>query len=524
MSESAPGGAWSVAFRQWRGERPYQEDDFGIVGGTFGGDGTPPELLMVLADGMGGEVGGARASRSVVRTFLGRFGEIEGPTDARLNECLDEANRGLHDQVAFDPDLDGMGSTVVAAVYDGRNVSWLSVGDSPMWLFAEGRLTRLNADHSMAPVLDGMVERGEMSRQEALTDGTRHMLRSAVTGLEVDYVDCDRHPCRLGQGDYLLVASDGIETLTEEDIEHCLDTTDGNAEAAADALYSAVQAADRPNQDNVTFLLLAGREHGAHPAGSERTMPALVPPSAPVTRTRAPSTPLIPRGGGRRTAGGGRPDAGHRTDMVVPGPFVPDGVGGRAPAGDDDRGARTGRGRLAGTAGGARRDGGSGAGGHRRFGGTATTAGSRDRRPGGRRTGGTTGAACRFRHAAAAGRAVEGTRAGSCRRRRHGGDRLTGIGDGVAAARPRIRETGRPRHLPRPRRFHPGTTAQGTRSRRCGGACGPPGRADGAAAGAGRPLRTSRHGNLRRNHSRPVGGARVVGPAGARAGDGVDAR
>ena len=297
MSESAPGGAWSVAFRQGRGERPYQEDDFGIVGGTFGGDETPPELLMVLADGMGGEVGGARASRSVVRAFLGRFGEVEGPTTVRLHECLHEANRDLHDQVAVDPELDGMGSTVVAAVYDGRDVSWLSVGDSPMWLFADGRLTRLNADHSMAPVLDRRVERGEMSREEALSDGTRHMLRSAVTGHEVEKVDCDRHSCRLGQGDYLLVASDGLETLTEEDIAYYLESANGNAEAAADALYSAVQAEGRLNQDNVTFLLLAGREHTAAPAESDRTMPALVPLPAPAVRKRESAIPLIPRGG-----------------------------------------------------------------------------------------------------------------------------------------------------------------------------------------------------------------------------------
>lgn len=297
MSEPAPGGAWSVAFRQWRGERPYQEDDFGIVGGTFGGDETPPELLMVLADGMGGEVGGARASRSVVRAFLGRFGEVEGPTAARLNECLYEANRDLHDQVAVDPELDGMGSTVVAAVYDGHDVSWLSVGDSPMWLFAGGRLTRLNADHSMAPVLDRRVERGEMSREEALSDGTRHMLRSAVTGHDVEKVDCNRHSCRLGRGDYLLVASDGLETLAEEDIAYYLESANGNAETAADALYSAVQAEGRRNQDNVTFLLLAGRERTAARVESGRTMPALVPRPAPAVRKREPATPRVPRGG-----------------------------------------------------------------------------------------------------------------------------------------------------------------------------------------------------------------------------------
>ena len=297
MGESGSGSAWSVAFRQWRGERPYQEDDFGIVGGNFGGEEAVPELLMVLADGMGGEVGGATASRSVVRTFLGRFGETEGAATARLNECLDAANRFLYDQVSDNPELDGMGSTVVAAVYDGRSVAWLSVGDSPMWLYTEGRLTRLNADHSMAPVLDRMVGIGELSREEALSDGTRHMLRSAVTGLDVDLVDCARRPCRLEQGDCLLVASDGIETLAEEEIERCLRATNGDAEASADALFSAVQSAGRSNQDNVTFLLLAGRDHTTPRPESDRTVSALVPvPALPAPKLKSKS-PIFPRRG-----------------------------------------------------------------------------------------------------------------------------------------------------------------------------------------------------------------------------------
>ena len=157
-----------------------------------------------------------------------------------------------------------MGSTVVAAVYDGQGVSWVSVGDSPMWLFIGGRLLRLNADHSMAPVLDRMAEVGELTPEEALNDGTRHMLRSAVTGSELDLIDRDHRPCRLREGDFLLLASDGIETLSQEEIELCLESARGGSRATADALLSAVKAAAKPYQDNVTFLLLAGEGHTAH--------------------------------------------------------------------------------------------------------------------------------------------------------------------------------------------------------------------------------------------------------------------
>ena len=251
---------WPVACRQWQGARPYQEDDYDLrlLADEPGGEGGAPALLMVLADGMGGEVGGATASHGVVQAFIHHFPQTRGAVGARLNECLDAANHGLHAQVAADPGLDGMGCTVVAAVYDGRSLAWLSVGDSPMWLFTGGRLARLNADHSMAPVLDRLAEIGELSPEEARGDGKRNMLRSAVMGAKVELVDCGRRSCRLGPGDYLLLASDGLQTLADHDLERWLHVADGGVEAAADALLSAVQAAAGPGQDNVTFLLLAG--------------------------------------------------------------------------------------------------------------------------------------------------------------------------------------------------------------------------------------------------------------------------
>ena len=247
-----------VAWRRWQGARPYQEDDFGLLEGDFAGEGGAPAVLMVLADGMGGEVGGATASHCVVQAFERHFPASRRATDLRLNECLTAATRALHDRISADPELDGMGSTVVAALYDGRHLSWLSVGDSPMWLFTGGRLVRLNADHSMGPFLDRLAELGEISPEEARRDGRRHMLRSAVTGSEVDLIDSVHRSCRLGSGDCLLLASDGLQTLTEEEIERLLGSAHDDPEAAADALLSAVRAAAPPNQDNVTFLVLAG--------------------------------------------------------------------------------------------------------------------------------------------------------------------------------------------------------------------------------------------------------------------------
>lgn len=259
---AGPSGSarWPLAGRQWQGARAYQEDSFATLDVGTAGQGTPAARLMVLADGMGGAAGGATASRIAVEAFVRGFPGLNGPADTRFRACLDAATARLREREYEDPRLRGMGTTVVAALYDGRRLDWLSVGDSPMWLFADGALERLNADHSMAPVLERLVLEGELSPEAARWDRRRHMLRSAVTGRPPDMVDCGSRACRLGTGDCLLIASDGIETLTEAEIAGELRAADGNADAAADALDRAVRAAAGPRQDNVTILLLSAAE------------------------------------------------------------------------------------------------------------------------------------------------------------------------------------------------------------------------------------------------------------------------
>ena len=259
-----------VACRQWQGTRTYQEDDFGTLAG---GEAEDEDLLIVLADGMGGEAGGATASGTVVSAFLDRFPRATGGVGIRLRSCLEAATARLRQQVETDTKLTGMGSTVVAVHFDGAELSWLSVGDSPMWLFTRGRLVRLNDDHSMAPVLDRLVEEGELSPAEARRDSRRNMLRSAVTDEQAELVDSARRSCALQDHEFLLVATDGIETLSLGEIERLLAAAKGDAEAAADAVLAELRRAADPDQDNVTILLLSGgSEAAAQAADSDGTL------------------------------------------------------------------------------------------------------------------------------------------------------------------------------------------------------------------------------------------------------------
>ena len=249
------------AARQIPGKREYQEDDYGLLDGRdLGLDGSEHSMLVV-ADGMGGHVGGATASGLLSKTFVEVYPQASGPIVDRLRDCLEAANKAIADAIAKNPKLDSMGSTLVAAVVSSEGLHWISVGDSPLWLFRQGKLERLNADHSMAPILADLVAKGGMTAEEAARDPRRHALRSAVMGDEIHLIDVSSQPVAVEQGDRLLLASDGLLTLSDQEIAAILKKTrDAPLEDSAAALIQAVEAAEYPHQDNTTILLYAPTE------------------------------------------------------------------------------------------------------------------------------------------------------------------------------------------------------------------------------------------------------------------------
>ena len=264
------------AARQIPGKREYQEDDYGLLDGRdLGIDGSEHTMLLV-ADGMGGHVGGATASGLLSKTFVEVYPQAAGPIVDRLRACLEAANKAIADAIAENPELDSMGSTLVAAVVSSEGLNWISVGDSPLWLFHEGKLERLNADHSMAPVLADLVATGRMTAENAELDPRRHSLRSAVMGDDIHLVDVSSQPVAVKKGDRLLLASDGLMTLSDQEIADILKKTqDAPLEDSTEALIQAVEAAEHPHQDNTTVLLYApaeGAESAAAAIGEEEAV------------------------------------------------------------------------------------------------------------------------------------------------------------------------------------------------------------------------------------------------------------
>ena len=264
-----------VAGAQIQGGRDYQEDDFSIRLLTDGD--TPAEedrLLLVLADGMGGHAGGAEASRTVVQSFQDAFHHAADSIEDRFNAGVSAANDTVKEKQEADPGLSEMGSTLVAAVVIGSALYWVSVGDSLLWVFRDGRLLRLNADHSMRPLLQDLVELGRMTEEEALYDPRANQLRSVIYGDAIPLIDMNADGFMLERGDLVVLASDGLETLPDEALAEVIKAGADNAEGIVQALLDAIAGAGRPGQDNTTVLVYrvgdgANSLHGAQAGGND---------------------------------------------------------------------------------------------------------------------------------------------------------------------------------------------------------------------------------------------------------------
>lgn len=227
----------------WRGEggqdqgaRPYQEDSWALRTLPDGG------LVAVLADGMGGHAGGEVASKLAVEALLRAVEQGRSLVDG-----LQDANAAVKVAAASKAELKGMGATLVGALVKDSRVRWISVGDSPLYLVLDGRLVRLNADHSFAPQIDAMVERGMITAEEAAAHPGRHTLREAVMGEPLTLIDQGTR--ELPPGARLLLCSDGVDSLPHDKI------ASGSA-LPVRHLLDAVLAVGKPHQDNVTIIKL----------------------------------------------------------------------------------------------------------------------------------------------------------------------------------------------------------------------------------------------------------------------------
>lgn len=240
-----------------QGAREYQEDaiicDF-IQGSSEG--------FAIVADGMGGHAAGDRASRIATDTAFADLRDLRSDArDAeiapRLKAIVERANAKIKAHSANDPATAGMGTTFVATHISEDKLHWISVGDSPLYLYRHGALRQINQDHSLAPQIDLLVASGLMSPEDGRVHPDRSVLTSVLVGGEIPKIDCPDAPMQLEPGDILVVASDGLQTLDHAAIEATLrECKDQSSCDIAARLLRDLAAMSDPDQDNASFVTI----------------------------------------------------------------------------------------------------------------------------------------------------------------------------------------------------------------------------------------------------------------------------
>ncbi len=243
-----------------QGSRDYQEDNcaFHLLNSekssTEAEFNYDQELLVVLADGMGGHAGGSTASNVACAQFISSY--CRENSGDKFTESLEACNDAIATRIAQDKSLKGMGSTLIGASIRKEGLRWISVGDSLLYLYRDRELFKLNQDHSFGALLDSMVNNGEMSAKEAETDPRRNSLLSAVSGEELDMIDMHDIDIPLDSDDWIILASDGLLTLNKKLIANIIHMNErGGASGVARALTQAVQDVQAPHQDNTTVMV-----------------------------------------------------------------------------------------------------------------------------------------------------------------------------------------------------------------------------------------------------------------------------
>ena len=212
-------------------------------------------MLCVVCDGMGGAKSGNVASSLAADVFVQEVRRNwKSSLDAeRLEQLLRGAvklaNFTVYDQAQQFEEFHGMGTTLVAALVHGRKATVVHVGDSRAYAITRDGISQLTRDHS---VVQMMIERGELTPERARAYPGKNLITRAI-GTE-PVVDCDLTRSSLNRGDCLLLCSDGLSNVMDEQ-EILFEVVHGvNKQYCCQRLLDI--AKNRGAPDNVTSLLI----------------------------------------------------------------------------------------------------------------------------------------------------------------------------------------------------------------------------------------------------------------------------
>jgi len=219
--------------------------------------------VFVVCDGMGGHVGGARASELGVKSIVEFFQkEFYDNLILAIDRSFQFANEQIFAQTLEDPSLKGMGTTVALLIIRDDDCFIGHVGDSRIYLKTDGELHRITKDHSF---VQGLVDQGVITDEEAESHPKKNQILKALGhSLDVQGTICQK-PIKVKTGDVFLLCSDGLNgMINDRYIEKCINSN--NLIESGESLYQG--AMNNRGADNIS-LILVGIEKSIHSGKSE---------------------------------------------------------------------------------------------------------------------------------------------------------------------------------------------------------------------------------------------------------------
>jgi serine/threonine protein phosphatase PrpC len=238
------------AMRIWQTSLPDTTTQFGDEHGH----------LFLVADGMGGHLGGAQASTLAVLAIqqftLNTFKWFFEPNRqeaqrvlAEFQAAIRQADVDVRQEAAERQELSGMGTTVTMAYHLEAQLCVVHVGDSRAYVFREGELHQLTRDHTFTADL---LERGSIAAADVRRHPLRHIITNVVGGTDAG-VEVEAHAFEVQKGDCLLLCSDGLTEMLTDDVIAATLRASPDPELAGRRLVD--QANEAGGLDNVTVII-----------------------------------------------------------------------------------------------------------------------------------------------------------------------------------------------------------------------------------------------------------------------------
>jgi PPM family protein phosphatase len=213
--------------------------------------------LFIVADGMGGHQGGEVASEMAVKIVASSLRDsLKNGKDIveSIHGALQTANEAIWTRAEMDKELNGMGTTVVLALYCKDKIHIAHIGDSRAYLIQDKRIKQLTQDHS---VVNELLRAGQITKEDSYGHHLRHIV-TRILGSKGP-VEPDITLIEPEDGHHLLLCSDGLTDLIRDEEINYIVCNGSDLQKISEDLISKVR--ERGGKDNVTVILLSTHMH-----------------------------------------------------------------------------------------------------------------------------------------------------------------------------------------------------------------------------------------------------------------------